>query len=82
MRTTVDIDDDVLHAVREIARQRKLATGKVISGLLRQALTERTADGRDDEEAPNGVAGFRPFTGRHTPVTNDRTDRLRDEEGV
>jgi len=82
MRTTLNIDDEVLRAAREIARQRNLPTGVVVSGLLRQALTGQTPMARDNRDAPGSVGGFRPFTGRDTPVDNDLIDHLRDEEGV
>ena len=39
MRTTLDIDDDVLAAAKERASGEKTTTGKVISDLARQALT-------------------------------------------
>jgi hypothetical protein len=32
MRTTLDIDDDVLFAAKEIARREKKTIGKVVSG--------------------------------------------------
>jgi hypothetical protein len=38
MRTTVDIDDDVLLAVKEIAAVNRVPIGKVLSGLARKAL--------------------------------------------
>ena len=38
MRTTLDIDDDVLSAAKELAARQKTPAG-VISGLARQALT-------------------------------------------
>ena len=38
MRTTLDIDDAVLAAAKEIARARGQTTGMVISELARQAL--------------------------------------------
>ena len=44
MRTTLQLDDDVLAAARVLARQRRRSVGDVISDLARQALT-RTADG-------------------------------------
>ncbi len=44
MRTTLDIDDDVLTAAKERAAGEKSTTGKVISNLARQALT-RPAEG-------------------------------------
>jgi hypothetical protein len=40
MRTTLDIDDDVLAAAKELASGQKTTAGKVISDLARKALTE------------------------------------------
>jgi hypothetical protein len=39
MRTTLDIDDDLLQAAKEIAERRGLSAGRVVSDLVRQALT-------------------------------------------
>jgi hypothetical protein len=38
MRTTVDIEDDVLQAAKEIAERQGTSAGKVISDLIRRAL--------------------------------------------
>ena len=38
MRTTVDIEDDVLQAARELAENRKSTIGKVLSDLARKGL--------------------------------------------
>ena len=38
MRTTVEIDEDVLQAARELARNRKTTLGKVLSELARRGL--------------------------------------------
>jgi hypothetical protein len=38
VRTTVDIEDDVLNAAKEIAAARGLTAGKILSELARQAL--------------------------------------------
>jgi predicted CopG family antitoxin len=40
MRTTLNIDDDVLEAVRQIARAEKKSVGKVMSELVRKAMVE------------------------------------------
>ena len=82
MRTTLNIDDEVLRAAREIARQQNLPTGVVVSRLLRRAMTGRQAGEHAQASVGYPVAGFRPFIGRDTPVDNDVIDRLRDEEGV
>ncbi len=42
MRTTLDLDDDVLQAAKEIAESRNMTAGKVVSELVRKAL-ERPA---------------------------------------
>ena len=44
MRTTLQLDDDVLAAVRVLARQRGSSIGDVISALARQALANELAD--------------------------------------
>jgi Arc/MetJ family transcription regulator len=79
MRTTLDIDDDVLAATKERARLRRISAGKMVSELLRQALSGGAAQ---DEATQRGVAGFRPFDARGVIVTNDDIDTLRDREGV
>jgi hypothetical protein len=38
VRTTLDIDDDVLQAVKELAEVRGLTAGQTLSALVRQAL--------------------------------------------
>lgn len=79
MRTTLDIDDDVLAAVKELSRLQRLSAGQVVSQLLRQALAGRTALAQAQEA---GVGGFRPFAARGVVVSNDKVNELRDAEGV
>lgn len=38
MRTTLSIDDDVLYAVKSLARRQRRSVGEVLSELARQAL--------------------------------------------
>jgi len=40
MRTTLDIDEDILMAAKTLARQWNLSAGQVVSQLLRKALTD------------------------------------------
>lgn len=42
MRTTLDLDEDVLLAVKELAQTSGASAGKIVSGLVRKAL-ERPA---------------------------------------
>jgi hypothetical protein len=39
MRTTLDIDGDLLMAAKEMARREHTSAGRIVSRLLRQALT-------------------------------------------
>ena len=39
VRTTLDIDDDVLQAVKELAEVRGVTAGQALSALVRQAMT-------------------------------------------
>ncbi|MGE5345964.1 MAG: CopG family transcriptional regulator [Acidithiobacillales bacterium] len=41
MRTTLDIDDDVLEAAKELAASRSTTAGRVLSELARRALRPR-----------------------------------------
>lgn len=80
MRTTLDIDDDLLHATKELARREGKTAGEMVSHLLRRALT------RADEvllPAARTVAGFEPFAARPGVVTTlDQVNALRDAEGI
>jgi hypothetical protein len=83
MRTTLDIDDDLLAAAKEISRQQGQTAGQVVSMLMRRALAGgAAAGGALDAPAPGTVAGFRPFASRGSPVTNAGIDALRDAEGL
>ena len=79
MRTTLDIENDVLAAARELARQQNVAVGKVISRLVRDALSGR---GQGGAEKGRSVGGFRPFPMKGTIATNEQVEALRDDEGV
>ena len=43
MRTTLDIDDDVLQAAKALAEAHRKTAGQVISDLARQALQPKTS---------------------------------------
>ena len=83
MRTTLDIDDDVLLAVRRIARRESKSVGGAVSDLLRRALAGDEPHEAPDAEPPAGAAefGFRPFPSRGGIVTNALIDRLREGSG-
>lgn len=81
MRTTIDIEPDVLNAAKEIARQQHVAVGRVVSSLMREALTGGVNDPAKKESVPS-LTGFDPFPARGVVVTNELIDQLRDAEGI
>jgi hypothetical protein len=77
VRTTLNLDEDVLLAVRERARREKRPAGEVLSDLARQALTNRY---RPAGEAQPAHHGFQPLPRRGAAVSNTLIDRLREAE--
>jgi hypothetical protein len=78
MRTTLDIDDDILQAAKERARREHKTAGQVVSELLRRALTASPAPSHGQEPAP--VHGFQPFTPSGRLVTNEQINALRGDD--
>lgn len=76
MRTTLDIDDDVLQAAKEIAANRGSTTGKVISELARRGL----APPREKVRVKNGVLLLGPRSPDDPPVTVEFVNQLKDDE--
>jgi hypothetical protein len=73
MRTTLDIDEDVLIAAKKLAQQRGMPAGKVLSDLARKGL-RRPGTPR----VRNGVPLF-PTAPGAAVVTLELVNRLRDE---
>ena len=75
MRTTLDIDDELLLTVKQIAQERKQSAGTVVSSLLRDALQPKVfeLDHRD------GIPVL-PRQGNRPEVTAALVNRLRDED--
>jgi hypothetical protein len=74
MRTTLDIDDEVLNAAKELAAQRGVSAGKVLSDLARQALRPVGAE----VEERNGVPLLPPREDAR-PVTQAVVAKLHDD---
>lgn len=73
MRTTLQIDDDLLEAARHLALRQRRTCGEVVSDLLRKALMpEQVAEQR------NGITLF-PKRSDASLVTPELVNRLRDE---
>ena len=79
MRTTIDIDDDVLRAAKELARRQRPTAGRVISELARRGLGAGSAKGAEARE-PEALYGLRPFPSRGGIVTNEIIDKLREDD--
>lgn len=76
MRTTLDIDDDVLFAAKDLARRDKMTAGRVISELARKGLTSAAAVTTGE---PKAVYGFRPFPKDGRIVSNELINKLRED---
>jgi hypothetical protein len=76
VRTTLDIDDDVLLAVKEIAASNGLPAGKVLSGLARKAL-ERP---RSQVKVRNGVPLLPPRPPGSPVLTLDLIKQLSEDD--
>jgi hypothetical protein len=85
MRTTLDIDDDILLAAKEHAARQRKSLGAVISALARESLRRPHAP----PEAPKGKrrparAGgrFAVLRQRDELITVEHARTLQDREGV
>jgi len=73
MRTTLDLETDVLLAVKEVARRRGVTMGKVLSDLARRALTQPV-----ETTTKHGLPQF-PIQPGAGIVTLELVNQLRDE---
>lgn len=73
MRTTIDIEEDVLRAAKEIARQRRMTVGQVLSDLARKSLTRKSPVSKK-----HGVPLF-PIQRDAGVVTLELVNQLRDD---
>jgi len=74
MRTTVDIDDDVLAVARARAEREHVSIGRVLSQLARAALQPTTATPAERNGLP-----VLPNARSARPVTLELINQLRDE---
>lgn len=74
MRTTLQVDDDVLEAAKSLARAQNRPLGKVLSELARQGLTPRTSAAKRK--------GFPVFevSGGAAPLTLELVNRANEEK--
>lgn len=81
MRTTLDIDEPVLEALKELARRQGRTAGAVASELIYKALSTPPAAA---EAGPAPRHGFRPFAAvpGAALVTNEQVNRVREADGT
>ena len=79
MRTTLDIDDDVLQAAKELAVKEKRSAGAVISELARRGFQAGPASSSSGIKIRNGVP-LLPSRGEQITLSHVR--QILDEEGI
>jgi hypothetical protein len=84
MRTTLDIDDDILLAAKELARKDKVSAGRVLSTLARAGLGRASAEPLQAKRKRSSTSplGISVLPKRDELITNEHVNRLRDELGV
>jgi non-ribosomal peptide synthetase component F len=80
MRTTLDIEDDVLQAAKEMAARERSTAGGVLSRLARAGLNRTASKAGKQRTVRNGVPVFSARPGEI--VTLEHVQKLMDEEGV
>lgn len=76
MRTTLEIEDDVMEAVKQLARMKNQGLGRALSDLARRGLL---ADSSPIVEIQDGIPVWMHRPGA-IPVTSELVRNLADEE--
>ena len=79
MRTTLDIEEDVLQAAKELAQREKSTAGQIISRLARRGLS---ISGDMSTKSPVIRGGVPLLQSRGEVVTLGRVQKLMDQEGI
>jgi hypothetical protein len=79
MRTTLDIEDDVLQAAKELAQREGSTAGEIISSLARRGLAAPVAQKKNRPAMRGGVP---VLPSRGEVVTLERVQKFRDQEGI
>lgn len=81
MRTTIDIDDDILLAAREHAARERKSLGAVISALARESL-RRPAEPKGKARTARAGGRFAVLPRRDEVITVEHVRALQDREGA
>ena len=79
MRTTLDIEDDVLQAAKELAQREGGTAGKIISDLARRGLSAPSVKSKKTSGTRGGVP---VLASRGEVVTLAHVNNLMDQEGI
>jgi hypothetical protein len=81
MRTTLDLDPDVLMAAKELAARSRRTAGQVISEVFRRGLQQPSAGDKVTRPVPGRrlAAGFEVIPANGRVVTTELVRRLREE---
>ena len=82
MRTTLDIDDDVLSAAKELAAKERKTAGKILSEFFRRALHAPAAAKSKASAKYLMKNGIPVLPSRGEVVTVEKVRRIMDEEGI
>jgi hypothetical protein len=77
MRTTLDIAEDVLLAVKERARREKRSAGEILSECAREGLTHSHLH---EGAIPESFYGFEPLPVRGPAISNQLINKLLEED--
>lgn len=88
MRTTLDLDEDILAAAKSLAKAGQTTAGRIISDTMRRAIqlgladTSQTMSAKTLAMKPQAVYGFVPLTAPGQQiVTSDMVRTIRDDIG-
>ena len=88
MRTTIDLDEDILAAAKSLAKAGQTTAGRIISDTMRRAIQMGLADPSQTIATkslamePQAVHGFVPLTSYGQQiVTSDMVRAIRDDIG-
>jgi hypothetical protein len=73
MRTTVDLDEDILRVAKDLARDKEQSVGRVLSDLVRRGLNPPAPKQR----TRNGIPLLMPKPGAR-PITSEHVKELRE----
>ena len=84
MRTTLDIDDDVLYAAKELAAKERKTAGKVLSEFFRRAIqTGDSSTATPNPGQPYALKNGIPILpSRGEVVTCEHIKRIMEDEGI